>query len=222
VANPEPAAAPIAGSYKTAGPQPISVGGMEQIAALVGFSLMSVITPGPNNLILWTTGTEFGFARALPHILGTAVGIGGIALASVLGVAALIAIVPGFAFGMKLVGSIYLLYLAWQVAGADALSRASGTRPLTLAQGAAFQLVNPKAWTFALSAVTTFRPASLSSLAGGAVVALVMIVVIVPASSVWALGGGLLGRSLSDDRSRRIVSRIMAVMLAATVVSIWL
>src|SRR4029079_11769725 len=96
VANPEPAAAPIAGSYKTAGPQPISVAGLEQLPAFVGFSLISVTTPGANNLILWTTGTEFGFARALPHILGTAVGIGGIALAAGLGGAGRIPIVPGF------------------------------------------------------------------------------------------------------------------------------
>ena len=195
---------------------------MEQVAALVGFSVISVITPGPNNLMLWTTGTEFGFRRAVPHILGTAVGIGAMALASVVGVAALVAVVPGLSVAMKVAGSLYLLYLAWQVAGAGALSRASEARPLTFVQGAAFQVINPKSWTFALSAVTTFRPVQLSSLAGGAIVAIVMMVVIVPASAVWALGGGVLSRWLADDRSRRVVSLVLAVLLAATVVSIWL
>jgi threonine/homoserine/homoserine lactone efflux protein len=217
-----PADGSIAGSYKTAHSCRFNVDGVEQIAALVGFSIISVITPGPNNLMLWTTGTEFGFPRAMPHILGTAVGIGGMALAAVVGVAALVAVVPGLALAMKIAGSLYLLYLAWQVAGAGVLSRTTDARPLSFIQGAAFQLINPKSWTFALSAVTTFRPAELSSLAGGAVVAMVMMIVIVPASAVWALGGGLISRWLADDRSRRIVSVVMAVLLAATVVSIWL
>jgi threonine/homoserine/homoserine lactone efflux protein len=195
---------------------------VEQIAALVGFSLISVITPGPNNLILWTTGTEFGFRRALPHILGTAVGIGSMAVGGVVGLAALVAVVPQIAFAMKVAGSIYLLYLAWQVAGAGALSRSAEARPLSFLQGAAFQLINPKSWTFALSAVTTFRPTELSNLAGGLVVAAVMMLVIVPASSVWALGGGAINRWLSNDRSRRVVSLALAALLAATIVSIWL
>lgn len=197
------------------------LGGVEQIAALVGFSLISVITPGPNNLILWTTGTELGFHRAVPHILGTAAGIGAMAMASVIGLAALVAVVPQIAFVMKVGGSIYLLYLAWQVAGAGALSRGATARPLSFIEGAAFQLINPKSWTFALSAVTTFRPAELSSLAGGVVVAAVMMLVIVPASSVWAFGGGAINRWLVDDRSRRAVSGVLAGLLALTVVSIW-
>ncbi|HET9615467.1 MAG TPA: LysE family transporter, partial [Candidatus Limnocylindrales bacterium] len=133
--------ASTAGSYKTPSAAPSMLGGVEQIAALVGFSLISVITPGPNNLILWTTGTELGFHRAVPHILGTAAGIGAMAMASVIGLAALVAVVPQIAFVMKVGGSIYLLYLAWQVAGAGALSRGATARPLSFIEGAAFQLI---------------------------------------------------------------------------------
>ncbi|HSH32770.1 MAG TPA: LysE family translocator, partial [Actinomycetota bacterium] len=47
---------------------------MEQIAALVGFSIIAAGTPGPNNLLLWASGAAFGFRRTLPHVVGTAVG----------------------------------------------------------------------------------------------------------------------------------------------------
>jgi threonine/homoserine/homoserine lactone efflux protein len=195
---------------------------MEELIALVGFSVISVITPGPNNLILWATGAEFGFRRAVPHILGTALGIGTMAIASVVGLAALVAVVPQLSFLMKVAGSIYLLYLAWQVAGAGALAGGRSARPLSVLQGAAFQLVNPKAWAFALSAVTTFRPVELASLSGGLVVAAVMMIVIVPASSVWPLAGGAINRRLVDPRSRRIVSGLLAALLALTVLAIWM
>ena len=89
---------------------------------------------------------------------------------------------------MKVAGSAYLLYLAWQVAHAGAIEAGVLARPMGLASAAAFQLVNPKAWIFALGAVTTFRPAELSPLVGTAVVALTMALVILPTASIWAGG----------------------------------
>ena len=74
---------------------------------------------------------------------------------------------------MKVAGSIYLLWLATQIVRAGALERTDVARPFGLVSAAAFQLVNPKAWIFALGAVTTFRPAELPAAAGGVVVALI-------------------------------------------------
>ena len=184
---------------------------MERILALIGFAIVSSVTPGPNNLLLWASGAEFGIRRTVPHILGTALGIG-----------ALLTLLPGLAFALKVAGSLYLLYLAWQVAGAGALREGAIARPMSLVQAAAFQVVNVKAWTFALGAITTFRPPELSSVAGGLVVALTMMVVIVPTAALWAFAGGLIGRWLADERARRVVSLVLAAVLAVTVVFVWL
>ena len=119
-------------------------------------------------MLLWASGAEFGFRRTLPHVIGTAVGIGAMALAVVAGIGALVTMVPELEFAMKVAGSLYLIYLAYQIAGAGALRPGSIARPMGLLQAAAFQAINPKAWSFALSAVTTFRPAELSGFVGGA------------------------------------------------------
>ena len=39
--------------------------------ALVTFAFVTVITPGPNNLMLMASGTNFGFVRTMPHMLGS-------------------------------------------------------------------------------------------------------------------------------------------------------
>ena len=194
---------------------------MNQIVALVAFSAVSSGTPGPNNLLLWASGAEFGLRRTIPHVVGTAIGIGAMALGVAAGFGAAIAAFPALAFVMKLAGSAYLLYLAWQVAGAGALNRATVARPMSLLQGAAFQVVNVKAWVFALGAITTFRPTDLPIAAGSLLVAAVMMVVIVPTACLWAAGGGAIGRLLVDARSRRIVSLVLAGILALTVLSVW-
>ena len=42
----------------------------ELLTALAAFSLVSSITPGPNNLMLMASGANFGFRRTLPHMMG--------------------------------------------------------------------------------------------------------------------------------------------------------
>lgn len=195
---------------------------MDQLVALIGFSFVSSVTPGPNNVLLWASGTQFGFRRTIPHVVGTAIGLGAMALALAAGLGVLITTVPEIAFAMKLAGSAYLLYLAYQIAGAHALERTEVARPLGVAQAAAFQAINPKAWIFALGAITTFRPAELPGLAGGAMVALTMMVVIVPSAAIWAWAGGAIGRLLTGGRGHRVLSLGLAVILAATVITVWL
>jgi threonine/homoserine/homoserine lactone efflux protein len=195
---------------------------LDELAALVGFAFVSSVTPGPNNLLLWASGAEFGLRRTIRHVIGTALGIGLLALAVAAGLGVLITTVPGLAFAMKLAGSAYLLYLAYRIAGARALERGRVARPLGLLQAAAFQAINPKAWIFALGAITTFRPPELPVIAGSLLVAIAMMIVVIPTAALWAGGGGLLGRYMTGERPNRIVSLGLAALLAATVAYVWL
>ena len=194
---------------------------MDQLVALVVFSLVSSVTPGPNNVLLWGSGASFGFRRSLRHVVGTALGIGLMALAVAAGLGALLTTVPEITLVMKVGGSLYLLYLAFQIAGSSAVRPGAVARPLGLLQAATFQVINPKAWIFAVGAVTTFRPAGLPIAAGSLVVAATMMIVVVPTAAVWAGGGRLLNPLLADDRAHRALSLVLAGLLAATVVFVW-
>ena len=195
---------------------------MDALVALLVFAFVSCVTPGPNNLMLWASGVEFGLRATLPHVVGTAIGIGLLALAVAVGLGALFTTVPELEFVMKAVGSAYLVYLAYQIAGARALSRTALARPLGLRQAAAFQAINPKAWIFALGAITTFRPPELPVAVGSIAVALIMMLVVVPTAALWATGGGILSQVDPDGRTHRSVSLVLAGLLAGTVAFVWL
>lgn len=195
---------------------------MDQLGALIAFSFVSSVTPGPNNILLWASGAEFGFRPTIPHVIGTALGIGLLALAVAGGLGALITTVPQIELVMKVVGSLYLLYLAYQIAGAGALERRAVSRPLGLRQAVTFQAINPKAWIFALGAITTFRPTDLPIMAGSILVAVTMMLVVIPTAALWAGGGGVLSRFISGERGLRIVSVGLAALLAATVAYVWI
>ena len=195
---------------------------MERWLALVVFSFVSSVTPGPNNILLWASGAAFGIRRTLPHVAGTALGIGGMTLAVAAGSGALAAAIPGLATAMKVGGTAYLVYLAVQVARAGRVEPGAVARPLGLLGAAGFQVLNPKAWTFALGAVTTFRSPDLPAAIGSGVVAVTMMLVIVPTALAWAGAGGMLGRFVEGPRARRVVSGVLAAMLVATIVLVWL
>jgi threonine/homoserine/homoserine lactone efflux protein len=189
---------------------------------LIGFAFLSSVTPGPNNVLLWASGAEFGFPRTIRHVLGTALGLGVMALGVAAGLGVLVTQVPEISFAMKVAGSAYILYLAFQIAGAQALERGQVARPLGVLQAAAFQAVNPKAWVFALGAITTFRPTDLPIATGSILVAVTMMIVILPSAALWAAGGGALSGFIAGDRRRRVVSVVLAASLASTVAFVWI
>jgi threonine/homoserine/homoserine lactone efflux protein len=195
---------------------------MAAILALVGFSFVSSVTPGPNNVLLWASGASFGFRRTSRHIVGTAVGIAAMALVAAAGLAAIITAVPQIGIAMKVMGSIYLLWLAIQISRGGALAGTVVARPLGFREAAAFQMINPKAWIFALGAITTFRPPDLPLPTGSVLVAITMLIVILPTAALWAVGGDALSRLVSGQRAGRAFSLILAALVAATVLSVWL
>jgi threonine/homoserine/homoserine lactone efflux protein len=195
---------------------------MNELLGLAGFAFVGSITPGPNNSLLLASGTRFGFGRTVPHVAGTAVGMGALVLAVAGGVGVVLVAVPGAELALKVAGSAYLLYLAFRVAR----SRGGGgdgtvvSRPLGVVNGAAFQFANPKAWLFAVAAVGTFLPPGLAPMAAGLAVAGTSAVVILPTAAVWAAGGAAL-RRLEGGRAQRAVNLALALVLAASVAFIW-
>ena len=195
---------------------------MRDLPALVLFALVSSGTPGPNNVLLWASGLQFGFRATVPQVLGTSAGIGILALAVAAGLSVLVTGLPEVELTLKLVGSLYLLYLAYRLAGGAAIQRAQIARPLRFHEAATFQFLNPKAWLFALAAISTFRPDGLPIAIGSAVVILTMIVVVLPTAALWAAGGTALHRLTASQRAQRALNVALGLLLALSIAFIWI
>lgn len=187
------------------------------LLALAAFALVSSVTPGPNNLMLMASGTNFGLARTVPHMLGVAIGFTVMIVAVGAGMATVLAVAPGLLGVIKWASVAYLLYLAWQIATAPVapLAGRSAARPLTFVQAAAFQWVNPKAWTMALTAVSAYIPADHPR-RGLLIVAAVFGIVNLPSVGLWAAMGVSLRGFLNDPVRLRTFNVVAALTLVAT------
>ncbi len=194
---------------------------VNELPALVGFAFVGTVSPGPNNAVLWASGMRFGFRRTMPHVVGTALGIGMLALGVAAGIGALFDAIPAAKLGLKVVGSAYLVYVAFLVVRGGGIGRADVSHPLSLWQGITFQCVNPKAWIFVLAAVGTFLPPALPRLVGVGLLTGTLMVVVVGSSSIWGAGGAALGRVVENERTQRVVSIALALLLVASVALIW-
>ena len=89
---------------------------MDLLVALAVFCVVTLFTPGPNNLMLMTSGLNYGFRRGLPHLLGVVLGFTLMVLIVGLGLGAIFQAWPMLYVVLKYAGAAYLLYLAWEIA----------------------------------------------------------------------------------------------------------
>ena len=195
---------------------------MSELIALVAFAFVGTVSPGPNNTLLWASGLRFGSRRTIPHVVGSALGIGALVVGVAAGIGALLEAVPAADLVLKVVGSVYLLYVAYLVLGSGGVGRTEVSSPLNVWQAIAFQWVNPKAWIFAIAAVGTFLSPTLPWIVGVGLLTGTLVVVVVGSSSIWAVGGAALGRVVENERTLRAVSIGLAALLVASVALIWI
>lgn len=187
------------------------------LLAFVVFAAVGAFTPGPNNVMLLSSGVNYGFRRTLPHVAGIAFGFAFMVGVVGLGFGAIFAAFPFLQTVLKYAGAAYLVYLAVAIAMTreiDTNSTASG-RPMTFLGAALFQWVNAKGWVIAIGTVTTY--AAIASLPWN-IALQVFIIFLVGASSAatWALFGSALRPILTSPGKVRAFNLVMAALLLAS------
>ncbi|KAA0013824.1 LysE family translocator [Billgrantia pellis] len=198
---------------------------MEALAFLwpAGLYMISMtITPGPNNVMLTASGANYGFLRTLPHIFGIMGGCFLLFAGIALGLGLIFERYPAVQMTLRVLGSAYLLYLAWKIATApppDLRHRGEG-RPLNFWQAAAFQFANPKAWVMGLALMAGFLPEGGDTMINALLLAGFAELVGFPCVALWAGFGMAISRWLHTPRAWRIFNGVMGGLTAACVIFI--
>lgn len=195
---------------------------MEWLAGFVSFSLAMGLTPGPNNMLLMTTAADVGFARAVPAIVGVVLGFALMAAILALGPGLALESYPALHHALKIVGTLYLLWLAWQVATAAAAGGTASARPFTFWRAVLFQWFNPKGWAAILGALTAYTVPGKNTVHQGLLMALLYLPLGTISATSWAAGGALIGTRLGAGPGLRWFNRIMAALLVASLLPVWL
>lgn len=187
-----------------------------QWGPLVAFAFVSTFTPGPNNIMLMTSGANVGFVRTLPHMLGITCGFSLMVLLVGIGLTGLFQNYPLIQQILHVACLSYLVYLAIQIARSKPADNNQRYKPMSFFSAVLFQWVNPKGWSMALTAVSVYnQSASWSQLA---VISLVFALVNIPSVSVWTAAGKQLSHWMTHPRYVRWFNGAMGGLLLLSAV----
>lgn len=187
---------------------------------LTGFAVTMYITPGPNNVMLASSGANHGIRATLPHMAGIACGFTVMLMTVTAGLGALLLLWPPLLVGMRWVGAAWMLYLAWKIATAPPPGEGARRAVLGIAGAVGFQWINPKAWLIALGTGSMFIVAGEPLLPQVVRVGLVFSAVAFPCMFPWVLLGKGARHVLRSRQHLRAFNVAMALLLVTCLVPV--
>lgn len=192
------------------------------LVPLALFCFTMTVTPGPNNIVLTASGANHGYRSCLPHILGALVSLPVMCVLVGVGLGRLFLAWPVLHTVLDVVGSAYMLWLAWKItrfSGQLGPAGAQGAaRPLTFGQAAVFQWLNPKCWMMYIGAVSLFTTGGAGMFTEVLVIAALFAAMVLPCFSAWALLGVGVGRFLNTRPRVLAFNWTLALSLLASLV----
>ncbi len=191
--------------------------------AFLMFALVMFFTPGPNNIMLLSSGLTYGFRRTIPHIAGITVGFAFMVAAVGLGLGTIFIAYPVLQTILKYAGAAYLIYLAWHIGMAEPSAPEQDNRsgPMTFWGAAMFQWVNAKGWVMVIGTITAY--AAIASFPWNILIQTLISLAMGTASTVvWALFGTALRPVLTSRAAVRAFNIVMALMLLASLYPVFM
>ncbi len=202
------------------------------LVSLAGFAFISSATPGPNNLLLVSSGALFGWRKTLPLLSGILLGFAILMGSAVFGLGSVVARWPWLITIVRVLGAGWLAWLSVRFFVAAMKSQLQSqsvdnehapiSRPLRFFEGVLFQCINPKALILALSSAGAYI--AIAELPYQRVVIIVGVFFLAGliSCSTWMIAGDALNRYMSSGRSAKYVNFTMGIMILLTALHILL
>src|SRR4051794_25846219 len=187
------------------------------LIAFVMFAIVMFFTPGPNNIMLLSSGLTYGFRRTVPHIAGITIGFAFMIGAVGVGLGTVFIAYPVLQTILKYAGVAYLVYLAFMIAVSEPVEadKEKGRGPMTFWGAAMFQWVNAKGWVMVIGTITAY--ATIASFPWNIAIQVALSLMLGALScTAWALFGTALRPILISPRAVRAFNIVMAVLLLAS------
>jgi threonine/homoserine/homoserine lactone efflux protein len=193
------------------------------LIAFVIFATVMFFTPGPNNVMLLSSGLTYGFRRTVPHLAGIVIGFAFMIGAVGLGMGTIFITYPVLQTVLKYAGAAYLIYLAVAIATSGPVKPDQDNRrgPMTFWGAAMFQWINIKGWVMVIGTITAY--AGIASFPWNITIQVMLSLLLgVLACSTWALFGTALRPLLTSERAVRVFNIAMAVLLLASLYPVFM
>lgn len=188
---------------------------------LILFLFPLAYSPGPGSLFFAANGARFGFAATIAANTGYHIATLLVAVAIGMGFGLVANEFPAFLLVIKYAGSAYVLYLAWLLVKAGAVTDDTNPRHASFWDGVILLILNPKAYLIIALIFTQFT-SSIENTSFWLVawVSIIFTLNNLVAFSIWAAIGDVLASAFRNEAHARKLNTLFGAMLA--LVAIWM
>jgi len=188
---------------------------------LIYASVMS-ITPGPNNLMLFSYGKAYGIYESRKIMFGIFLGFFIMLCMSGYGISKIITSSQTAELVLKIAGSLWMLYLAFVLSKLNTKIEPSEKPKIGFGQAFGQQFVNSKAWIMAITGAGAFMPQYSNVHLNVFLFAIMFGIVGVPSMLVWLKMGDVITKIIKSEKGNRILGYTMFTLMLVSIVTIWI
>jgi len=189
-----------------------------QLISLILFGIAASFSPGPNNILTSYSAYNFGFKKTIPTIVGVVTGWTLLSILLILGSTVIFAKFENLQITIKILGSIYLIFLAYKISFAETKSEKKVRKPVTFINTFFFQFVNPKSIIAGSTAVSLFIDIQSDYLRDSIIFVIVMFLAAVGSQSAWCLMGTYLRKFATSQKFMSNFNYTMSFLLIVCVI----
>ena len=194
------------------------------LMSLISLTFLSIITPGPSNLMMMSSSALFGWRKTVPLYLGINFGSAILVSASVYGLGAVLDKWPWLLFAAKSFGTLWLAFLSVKffknafssIKNNQNIMKSETMRPFRFYEGVLLQWANPKAIIVAIAIAAAFIDVGETPIMSLLIILLIFVIVGMPTASTWLFLGNILNKFMSDDKHFRKFNFIMGSSILFT------
>ena len=193
-----------------------------ELFSLILFCLVTSCTPGPNNILASYSGFNFGIKKTLPLMSGVAFGYTLMLTFVNFGLIVIFKNYPIIQQIIKVIGSIFLIYLAYKISFSTSNSNILQKNPVKFFDTFLFQFINPKAIIVATIMVSTFVDSNNNYIRESFWVIGVNFIFAWFSITFWTLLGKFLRKFATNDKFIKIFNYVMSFLLVSCIATFYL
>ena len=183
------------------------------------YCFIVTFTPGPTNIVILSTVHNYGTKRAMNYTYGATIAFGLLLAISALLNTMLATILPKILLVMQIAGSVYMVYLAYQVYKMDT-SKSAVNETGTFMSGFLMQFLNPKVVLFTMTVIPSFIMPYYTATPAVTISVIAITLIGFSAFVTWVLFGAIFKKFL--QKHKKTVNVMMSLFLVCAAIMIWI
>ena len=190
-----------------------------QLVPMILFGIATAFSPGPNNIMTSYTAFNFGIKKAIPTMLGVIIGWTLLIILLQLGSVSIFQKYQFIQPIIKVLGSIYLLYIAYKLSfGSLTKEKKIDPKPVTFVNTFFFQFVNPKSIIVGLTSISLFVDTENNYIRDSFILTTLWFLMAVGSQTTWCLMGKYMRKFATSDKFIKNFNYTMSFLLIVCVI----